>query len=763
MPLGGDAIVRVLLVHGERAHHECVCGLLPAVDGYGVDWAPDQQRARLLVRERPYDVALVVDYTGPASAAMIRALDATGIPVVVLTAGSSVDDDVEALAAGASDCVTISDVTPSVMRRSLRYARERHRANQRLRECEELFRSTFDHSPVGAAWLDPDGRWIGVNMQLQRLLGRSGDELLGSPIEALRHPDEPPFYETGMLQQRPVGQRWVAERRLQVRGGSYLWTQIAVAPRVGTPGFIAVIEDISARKRAQDELAMTLELSPDMLAVAKDGHLIHVNRAFTTVLGHSPDVLLSTPLIDFVHPDDRADTVAEIERVIRGAATDGFTNRWVTSTGEYKWLEWHARQDPVTGLRHAVGRDLTERHQLRQQLQQMQKIEAIGQLAGGVAHDFNNVLTSILGFSELAADAMPQDAPGRVELEEIAKAAGRAGALTRQLLAFARRQLLWPEPLDVGVVVQSMGAMLVRLIGEHVEFCVTPSSDLWVIEADKVQLEQVVLNLVVNARDAMPQGGQIIVETRNVRVDDAYCAAHRGVTPGEYVLLSITDTGTGMSDDVKARLFEPFFTTKPVGKGTGMGLPTVYGIVKQSGGFIWVYSEPGRGSTFKVYMPRSQRMLPDVQAAPAGAEALGGTETVLVVDDQDDIRKVATQVLRRNGYQVLTASCRDEVMAFVSDRTVHLDLLLVDVVLPLVTGPEIAAEAVQVRPDLHVLYMSGYTANTALRTGVLQEGMALLEKPFSGAALLQHVRKALDARASSRSPGAAAGLSSSDG
>lgn len=549
MPHRGNAVVRVLLIHGEQEHHEYVCGLLSAVGGYVVDWAPDEQHARLLVQELSYDVALVVEYTGPRSAAMIRALNATDIPVVVLTGGGSVENDVEALAAGASDCVTIGDVTPSVMRRSLQYARERHRANRLLREGEELFRSTFDHFPVGAAWLDLEGRWTRVNIQLQRLLGRSGDELLGSPMEALRHPDEPPFNATGMLQQRLVGERWVAERRLLTRGGSYLWTQIAVAPRVRQLGFIAVIEDISAQKRAQDELAMTLELSPDMLAVAKDGHLIHVNRAFTTVLGHSPEVLLSTPLLDFVHPDDRAETVAEVERVIRGAATDGFTNRWVTSTGEYKWLEWHARQDPATGLRHAVGRDLTERHQLRQQVQQMQKIEAIGQLAGGVAHDFNNVLTSILGFSELATHAMPEDAPGRMELGEIAKAAGRAAALTRQLLAFARRQLL----------------------------------------------QQV----------------------------------------------------------------------------------------------------------------------------------------------------------------------RNEVMTFVSDPTVHLDLLLVDVVLPVVTGPEIAAEAVQVRPDLPVLYMSGYTANTTVRTGVLQEGMALLEKPFSGAALLQHVRKALDARGSSQMPGAGTDFASS--
>ena len=748
MSLSGNAVVRVLLIHGESLPDESANGLRRALDGCTVDWAADERRARVLVRERPYDAAIVVD-GGPADAALIATLDASHIPVVVLTR-DPVSNDAEAFAAGASDCLTIGDVTPSVMRRSLRYARERHRASRSLQECEELFRSTFDHSPVGSAWLDPDGRWIRVNTQLERLLGRSGGELLGSCIEALRHPDEPPFSATGMLQPRPLGERWVAERRLLIRGGSYLWTQIAVAPRVGKPGFIAFIDDISAQKRAQDELAMILELSPDMLAVAKDGRLIHVNRAFTTVLGHSPELLLSTPLIDFVHPDDRAETVTEIERVTRGVATDGFTNRWVTREGEYKWLEWHAMQDPATGLRHAVGRDLTERHQLRQQVQQMQKIEAIGQLAGGVAHDFNNVLTSILGFAELAAGVMPADAPGRMELGEVAKAANRAAALTRQLLAFARRQLLRPEPLDLGAVVQGMAAMLVRLIDGQVEFHFARSSDLWVIEADKVQLEQVVLNLVVNARDAMPQGGRVTVETRNVQVDETYCAAHPAIAPGEYVLLTITDTGIGMSDDVKVRLFEPFFTTKASGKGTGMGLPTVYGIVKQSGGYIWVYSEQGRGSTFKVYMPRSRRMLPSAQASPANDDVLSGTETVLVVDDQDDIRRVASQVLRRNGYSVLTASCRDEVMAIVADRTVHLDLLLADVVLPVVTGPEIAAEAIAVRPDLRVLYMSGYTANTMLRTGVLEAGMALVEKPFSGAALLRHVRDSLDGRGSRR-------------
>lgn len=601
----------------------------------------------------------------------------------------------------------------------------------------------FEHAPVGGALLDQHGRLLCTNAHMKRLLRCSGDDLDGCHIEALRHAEDVPFADAGAFQPRAIGERWVAERRLRACDGTFFWASIAIAPRVAADGFIAIVEDVTARRQAQDGLATLFDLSPDMLAVAKGEYLIRVNRAFTVVLGHSPETLLNTPLMEFVHPDDRENTVAEVERVCAGRSVAGFTNRWVTSSGEYKWLEWHAKQDPLTGQRHAVGRDLTERHSLQQQMQQMQKVEAIGQLAGGIAHDFNNILTAIIGFADLAEFLIPEGAPGREEVGEVIKASGRAAALTRQLLAFSRRQLLRPEPLDVTNIVLEMGVMLRRLIGEQVRLHVSGPADLWVVEADKVQLEQVMLNLVVNARDAMPHGGDITVETCNAQVDDTYCAMHPVMTPGDYVRVAVSDTGTGMSEEVKARLFEPFFTTKR-GASTGMGLATVYGIVKQSGGFIWVYSERGRGTTFKVYLPRSKRARPEPQAARIPAEQLTGSETVLVVDDQRDIVNVIQSVMSRNGYTVLTAFTREEAMEIIKRVGPRLDLLLVDVVMPSVSGPELAAEAMEMVPSLRVLYMSGYASDAAARTGVRLAEAALLEKPFSAAALLRHVRKVMD-------------------
>jgi nitrogen-specific signal transduction histidine kinase len=396
-------------------------------------------------------------------------------------------------------------------------------------------------------------------------------------------------------------------------------------------------------------------------------------------------------------------------------------------------------------------RDVSERKRAEQalrqaegQLRQAQKMEAIGRLAGGVAHDFNNLLSVILSYANLVLETMRQSDPARADVDEIRQAAERAADLTRQLLAFSRQQLLEPKVIALGEVVQGVEGLLRRLLGADIDLAlVTPSSKIK-IHADPTQIAQVVINLAVNARDAMPLGGKLTIETADVHLDADYVAHHVGVTPGPYLMLAVTDTGMGMDAVTTARIFEPFFTTKGQGKGTGLGLSTVYGIVQQSGGHIWVYSEPGSGTTFKIYLPETHRPADrpsPVEPAPA---SLRGSETVLVVEDQDQVRALTRTVLARNGYHVLEARDGAQALLVSGDYPAKIDLLLTDVIMPLMSGKHLADRLAGLRPEMKVLYMSGYTDNSVIRRGVLEAGVAFLQKPVTPASLLGKVRTVLD-------------------
>lgn len=390
-----------------------------------------------------------------------------------------------------------------------------------------------------------------------------------------------------------------------------------------------------------------------------------------------------------------------------------------------------------------IARDLSERKQLEQQLRQAQKMEAIGQLAGGVAHDFNNLLTVINGYSELLLGTFPPQDPRAKTVQQIKQAGHRAAALTSQLLAFSRKQVLQPTILDLNAVVRNMEPMLRRLIGEDIEFATRLPADLGVVMADASQVEQVLMNLVINARDAMPQGGLLTIETANVHLDQACTARHVGATPGEYVMFAVTDTGIGMDAATQARIFEPFFTTKERGKGTGLGLSTVYGIVKQSGGYIWVYSEPGQGSTFKVYLPQAKETLKAAPVQPALTEAFRGSETVLLVEDEEMVRSFARTVLQTYGYTVLEAQTVTEAVRTCQEYLGPINLLVTDVVMPGLSGRRLADQVAPLRPTMKVLYMSGYTDDGIVHHGVLEPGMAFLQKPFSPVQLVRKVREVL--------------------
>nr|UXE45769.1 sensor histidine kinase RcsC [uncultured bacterium] len=393
-------------------------------------------------------------------------------------------------------------------------------------------------------------------------------------------------------------------------------------------------------------------------------------------------------------------------------------------------------------VRLVVAQDVSERQLLEQQLRQAQKMEAIGRLAGGVAHDFNNLLMVIKGHTELLLDVLPVADHVTRKIEQIDRSADRATALTRQLLAFSRMQVLQPRPMNLNSVVDEMGKLLPRLIGEDIELIVRASRDLGTIRADASQMEQIIMNLAVNARDAMPNGGNLIIETQNIELDYYYREAHPIVQPGRYVLLSVSDNGTGMDAETQAHIFEPFFTTKEQGKGTGLGLATVYGVVKQSGGFVWVYSELGHGTTFKIYLPRVDEAAAAIVGTPSPAQVLRGTETVLLAEDEQDVREVAREFLESAGYQVLQAPSGEAALKLAAAHNGAIDLLITDMVMPGMSGQELARKMRIVRQDLRVLYMSGYSEHAA-QEAAKSEGSAVLAKPFSRGALLRTAREVL--------------------
>jgi signal transduction histidine kinase len=399
----------------------------------------------------------------------------------------------------------------------------------------------------------------------------------------------------------------------------------------------------------------------------------------------------------------------------------------------------------------SVLEDITERkqieealHQSEEQFRQSQKMEAVGMLAGGVAHDFNNLLTAIRGYSDLLLQRIDAASPYRKEVEEIHKAGERASALTRQLLAFSRKQVLQAKVLDLNEIVSGMEEMLRRMIDENIDVITVLRPDAWSVQVDRGQIEQVVMNLVVNARDAIERGGKITIETGNVVLDDAYVSRHSVVAPGAYAMLAVSDTGVGMDEETKERLFDPFFTTKEKGKGTGLGLSTVYGIIKQSNGYIWVYSEPNRGTSFKIYLPRHESLLAEEKPDMSPAALPRGHETILLVEDEELVRVLARDVLRKNGYTVLEARDGADAMGVAVSHRGPIHLMITDVVMPNMGGQEVAFSLAPLLGEMKVLFMSGYTDDAIVRHGILRPGAQFLQKPFRLDAFLRKVREVLD-------------------
>ncbi|MCC7262616.1 MAG: PAS domain S-box protein [Candidatus Latescibacteria bacterium] len=678
----------------------------------------------------------------------IQQPDGTWVPVTVVAAPFTWHGEASAL-------VLVHDLT------------EAKKAEAAIRDrlrLEEQFSRLAATAPGGIyilqTWPDTRARFLYASPGFATLTGVPLEQLLNDTeaVMAQIHPDDQPGYAAAFREALQRLGMFAAEFRISHPQQGWIWVEARSTPQPQPDGSVwwhGFTSDITARKQAEQAL-----LNQEAL-LRETGHLAKVGGwVFDTTTGEShwteevarihdldPQQSISKELgLNYYQGESRARIEAAVAAAIAQGTPYDLELELVSAAGKRKWVRTigHPVRENgrVVGLRGSL-QDITERVQLEAQLRQAQKMEAIGQLAGGVAHDFNNLLTVIMGAGELVLMRTPADDPRRSLLADILHAGERAAALTSQLLAFSRRQMLNPVVLDLNHAVANPEKMLRRLIGEDITLTAVLSPALNRVRIDPGQLEQVILNLAVNARDAMPQGGLLTIETRAIELDEGYCRAHPEVQPGHYVLLSMTDTGQGMSPEVKARIFEPFFTTKVAGKGTGLGLATVFGIVKQSEGHIEVYSETGVGTGFKIYLPAV-----DAEAAPARPagqdEVPSGHETILVAEDEQGLRRLAREILEGYGYRVLEAANGREGLELALAQEDQIDLLLTDIVMPEMGGRDLAA-ALQARcPGLKVLFMSGYIDDAVVRHGIVGAGETFLHKPFSPAALGRKVRQLLD-------------------
>jgi PAS domain S-box-containing protein len=634
----------------------------------------------------------------------------------------------------------------------------RRRAEADLRSTTDLLESTFASLAEAVFVIDlgADRRILRCNAAAERIFGYRRDELVGQSARLL-HVDEEAYQAFARLIQPQLGAvgEFRGDFRLKRRDGTIIDTEHVVTrlqDAGGTPGrAVSVVRDVTDRRRAEVNLRLqsaALQAAANAIVITNRRGIIEwVNPAFTRTTGYSADEAIGRNPGDLLRSGvhDRAFYRTLWDTILAGHVWQGeITNRRKDGSLVPEEMTITPVRDAGGHPAHfiAIKKDLTEVKRLQAEVLQAQKLETVGRLAGGIAHDFNNLLTIINATADLAAAGPETPDQLRHDLQQIREAGTRAADLTRQLLAFSRKQILQPVVMNLGGHVVGLRRMLQRIIGEDVDLVVSPPADQGIVRADPGQIEQVVLNLVVNARDAMPDGGRLTIETRDVELDGTYTATHGAMNLGPHVMLAVTDTGVGMDEPTRARIFEPFFTTKGPGKGTGLGLSTVYGIVSQSGGSVGVYSEPGRGTSFKIFLPRidaEPRPTPD----PAPKVA-GGSETILLVEDEAAVRRLAERILSGAGYTVLTAIDGSKALEFLARDDVHVDLLITDVVLPGMNGRVLADRVGELYPEVKVLFTSGYTDDAILRHGVLDDGVAFLGKPYTAPALTGRVRKLLD-------------------
>jgi PAS domain S-box-containing protein len=637
-----------------------------------------------------------------------------------------------------------------------------HRIRRRLIQREELFRLISENAADMIAVVDMQGNRIFNSQSYEKILGYSSEELKSSSSFDQIHPDDWELVKKGAEEARRTGLGRTLEYRIRHKDGTWMVlesTASVIRDSKGEPEKLVIVNrDVTERKRAAEALFRSetsfrsvVEDAPyGIYRASLTGKLLLVNSALATMLGYeSQEELLKINLATDIYRDPK-----EHQRLIAMLPYDeNFKDlevEWKRKDGTpitVRCSGWPAKDasGAVTYL-EVFAEDVTERRVLERQLRMAQKMEAVGRLSGGIAHDFNNLLGVIMGYSQVLKRTLGPQSPSYEHAEEIEKASQRAVSLTRQLLAFSRQQVLEPVILNLNALVTDMEKMLPRLIGEDIELTLRMDSELGQVKADPSQIEQVIMNLAVNARDAMPDGGKLTVQTANVVLDAVYARQHPGAKPGSYVMLAVTDTGTGMDPETQARIFEPFFTTKERDKGTGLGLATVYGVVKQSGGYIGVESEKGKGASFKVYLPRVEQAAAIPEGNSAALPSARGSETILLVEDAAPLLKLAHMFLKESGYNVLTAANGTEALEVARDHVGPIHLLLTDVVMPGMNGRVLAERLTPRQPGMKVVYMSGYTDSFIAGHGVLEAGTHLIHKPFTAEVLTQKVRELLDTK-----------------
>ncbi|HEY3104015.1 MAG TPA: PAS domain S-box protein [Pyrinomonadaceae bacterium] len=659
----------------------------------------------------------------------------------------------------------------------------RHTAE--LNNSEEKYRAVVEQTSEGLMLSHIETlRVIECNAAFARMLGYTVPEALMLTAYDFVVDDRDAI-DARVAIYRREGTGITGERRFRCKDGSILDVEInmTVIAYGGKDVFCTIMRDISDRKQAEEALRQAhgelevkvsertaeleqqrmflrqvLDLNPSFIfAKDRDGRFTLVNEALSEAYGTTVEGLLGKTDADFNSNAEQVDAFRRDDLEVIDGRTEKFIPEEIITdaAGNVRWLQTIKRPmlSPDGTVKHMLGvaTDITQRKRAEEALReseemfrQAQKMDSIGTLAGGIAHDFNNLMTAVTGYSELVLRKMPGADPLRLKVEEIRKAGERAALLTRQLLAFSRKQMLKPVVLDLNTVITGMGKMLPRLIGEDIDLRFDLHVSLGQVEADPGQMGQVLMNLVVNARDAMPAGGCLTVKTENIEFTGRAAKRHMVLDSGSYVVLSVTDNGVGMDADTQSHIFEPFFTTKEVGKGTGLGLATVYGIVKQSGGSVWVYSELGKGTIFRIYLPRVDAIAAEEEHENAPQPVAKGDETILLVEDEDMVRDLAKDILEDYGYSVLIAANGGEGLRVCREFDGDIHLIITDVVMPQMSGPEMAESVQVLRPETSVLYMSGFTDDAVVRHGVLTEDMCFIQKPFSAESLAFKVREILD-------------------
>jgi PAS domain S-box-containing protein len=630
---------------------------------------------------------------------------------------------------------------------------ERLRTQHALERSEAQFSTLARNMPIHVWTARGDGTIDWSNDSTYAYTGKPRGSLIGDGWREIVHPDDIDRLTSSWNEALNKSEVFEAEARLRHASGQYRWHLTRAMPHIDAAGTIAAWigtnTEIEAQKQLEASYAQDRDrlwaITQDLMLVCDfDGRITAVNPSAQELLGWSEGEMIGQEIGAFIHPDDQEDTAREVMHLSDGARTLAFENRYRTKGGEYRLLSWTAV--PSSERIHAVGRDITDQRAIEEALRQSQKMEAVGQLTGGIAHDFNNLLQGISGSLDMMQTRLSQ---GRAQdlqrwLQGAKNSAERAAALTHRLLAFARRQPLDPRTVRANPLISSLEDMLRRTIGETIALEFVFAGGLWLTKCDPNQLENAVLNLAINARDAMPDGGRLIVETCNAHLDDRYAALQHEIAPGQYVCISVTDTGSGMDAETLSHAVEPFFTTKPAGQGTGLGLSMIYGFARQSEGHVRIYSEPGKGTTVKMYLPRYLEDDGNAPALPSSSESCcsDAAEVILVVEDEPVVRGLILEVLDELGYRAIEAEDGPKGLAILQSD-LRIDLLVTDIGLPGLNGRHVAEAGMKARPGLKVLFMTGYAENAARASGFLEHGMAMITKPFAMDALASRIRDIL--------------------